>query len=204
MTDTENKKSATERLTDLETAMTQVVQIIQPFEMFARDLHATKETLKLLNNKLDSLIKALNTSNGGAITDELLSKYMIENNVKELTDKVAKMVTDGVLAASDAVTSESFVVINEVSPNGDVVNPRMQFLVSALQHEEVRTKLTGSKVGDNLKVGDQGASINVLESYNVVTPQAQEQVAQTAPADTAAPAEAEQTPAADPTPAATG
>jgi hypothetical protein len=181
MSDTENKKSATERLTDLENAMTQVVQAMQPVELMARDLMGVKEALKLLNNKLDATIKSVNQ--GGPITEESLSKFMIENNVKELTDKVSKMVADGVLAASDTVGKESFVVINEADATGNVVNPRMQFLLSALQHEEVRSKLEGSKVGDSIKVGDQGASINVLETYNIVTPQAA-----TAPAESAAPA----------------
>lgn len=166
----ENKKNATERLSDLENNQAQIVQALQPVELMARDLAGMKEALKLLNNKVDALVKAINA--GGPITDDSLSKYMIENNVAELAKKVTDMVASGLLAASDTVTKDSFVVINEADPSGAVVNPRMQFLVSALQHEEVRTKLEGAKVGSNISVGDQGASINVLESYNVVTPQA--------------------------------
>jgi hypothetical protein len=170
MSETENKKNATERLEDLEKAIGQVIQMLQPMEIMAKDLMGLKDALKLMNNKVDSVVKSFNE--GGEITDERLSAFMVENNVKELADKVANMVGSGLLVASDTVQSESFVVINEVDPSGKVVNPRMQFLLSALQHEEVRTKLTGAKVGTNLTIGDQGASINVLEAYNIITPQA--------------------------------
>jgi hypothetical protein len=178
MSETENKKNATERLEDLEKAIGQVIQMLQPMEIMAKDLIGLKDALKLMNNKVDSVIKSVNE--GGQITDERLSAFMVENNVKELADKVANMVGSGLLVASDTVQSESFVVINEVDPSGKIVNPRMQFLLSALQHEEVRTKLTGAKVGTNLTIGDQGASINILEAYDIITPQA----------DSAAPAEA--------------
>jgi hypothetical protein len=204
----ENKKNATERLTDLENNQSQIVQALQPVELMARDLAGMKEALKLLNNKVDALVKAINA--GGTITDDSLSKYMIENNVSELAKKVSDMVTSGLLVASDTVSKDSFVVINEADPSGTVVNPRMQFLLSALQHEEVRNKLEGAKVGSNIAVGDQGASINVLESYNVVTPQApaadapaESQDAQYASySDAAAPAASDSAPAAEATPAA--
>jgi hypothetical protein len=174
MSDTENKKNATERLTDLENNQAQIVQALQPLEMMARDLAGYKEALKLLNNKVDALVKAINA--GGPVTDDVLSEYMIQNNVDELASKVA----------SDTVTKDSFVVINESDASGTVVNPRMQFPVSALQHQEVRNKLEGAKVGDNIPVGDQGASINVLEAYSVVTPQAPVTDAPAAPSDSSA------------------
>jgi hypothetical protein len=191
----ENKKNATERLEDLENTMSQVMQAIQPVELMARDLMAMKEALKLLNNKLDAAVKAVNQ--GGPITDETLSNFMTENNAKDLADKVAQMVSNGILVASDTVSKESFVVINEADASGKVVNPRMQFLLSQLNHEEVRTKLEGAKVGSNISVGDQGASINVLESYNVASaPQpASSAAAPEAPASEA-PAPASEEPAA--------
>jgi hypothetical protein len=185
MSETENKKNASERLEDLERTIGQIIQAIQPLELVARDVQGLKEVLKLINNKLDSAVKCINS--GTQLTDENISKQMTENNARELQDRVTAMVTQGVLAATDTATNDSFVVINEQNEAGEIVNPRMQALVSQFQHEEVRTKLDGAKVGSNIPVGDKGASINVLEAYNVVTPQAAE----------AAPAEA--TPAAEAT-----
>ena len=142
--------------------------------------------MKLLNNKLDAVVKSINA--GTALTDENLGQLMTENNAKELQDKVTKMVTDGLLAATDTIGKDSFVVISETDETGKVVNPRMQFLLSALQNEEIKGKLEGATVGSNIPVGDKGASLNVLEAYNIVVPQAQtpEATATDAPASDAA------------------
>lgn len=196
MSNTETK-TASERLTDLETNMAQVGQALQVLENLARDMMGTKEALKLLNNKVEALTKCV--LNGNSPTEDQLSEYMIENNVKELSDKVAEMMRQGILAVSDTVSDDSFVVINEADPSGKIVNPRMQFLVSKLQPGEVRQKLAGSKVGDTIPVGTDGASINVLESYSVTVPQAEAPAAPAsdAPTDTASTAAPAETTSAD-------
>lgn len=184
----ENKKTATERLEVLENTANSIIQAIQPLANMAQDLMALREALKLLNNKLDAVVKSVNA--GTALTDENLNQIMTDNNAKELQEKVAKMVSDGLLASAESVGKDSFVVINEADGTGKVVNPRMQFLLSALQNEEIRAKLEGSKVGDNISVGDKGGSLNVLETYSIVIPQAP-----AAASDSAAPA-SEASPAA--------
>ena len=148
MSETENKKNASERLTDLENSMAQVGQAFSTLEAMYRDLQGLKEALKLLNNKVNALARA--GSEGKTPTDELLSQYMTETNAAELKEKVQQMVSSGLLISSDTAADGSFVVISESDSSGKVVNPRMQFLLSSLQHEEVRTKLTGAKVGDTL------------------------------------------------------
>ena len=205
----ETKKTATERLEDLEGSMAQVGQALSSLDPVIRDVAGIKEALKLLNNKLEAVIKAINA--GSPLTEETLNTLMTAANEKELADKVTAMVASGLLTASDTVTNDSFVVINEADAAGKIVNPRMQFLVSALQMEEVRTKLGGAKVGDNIPVGDKGASINVLESYTIVIPKAPEAAAPETSSDATASASAETatstpdaaTPAADSAPAAT-
>jgi hypothetical protein len=198
----ENKKTASERLENLEATMAQVGQALSSLDPLIRDLGGLKDALKLLNNKVDAIVKALNA--GQALTDDTLNKFMTANNEKELADKVATMINSGLLTASDTVTNDSFVVINEADPAGTVVNPRMQFLVSALQMEEVRNKLNGAKVGDNIAVGDKGGSINVLEAYTIVIPKAAEAAPSEDPAaaTTEAPAASEApAPSADAAPA---
>lgn len=184
-TNTENKKTATERLEVLENTVNSIIQAIQPLANMAQDFMALREATKLLNNKLDAVVKSINA--GTALTDENLGQLMTENNAKELQDKVAKMVTDGLLAATNTIGKDSFVVISEADETGKVVNPRMQFLLSALQNEEIKGKLEGATVGSNIPVGDKGASLNVLEAYNIVVPQVQAPTASTdAPASDAA------------------
>ena len=89
----ENKKTATERLEVLENTVNSIIQAIQPLANMAQDLMALSEAVKLLNNKLDAVVKSINA--GTALTDENLGQLMTENNAKELQDKVTKMVTDG-------------------------------------------------------------------------------------------------------------
>jgi len=180
MSENETKKSATERLEDLENMMAQVGQALSSLEPMTRDLLQIKDALKLLNNKLNAVARA--ASEGKLPTDEVVSGFMTESNAQELKGKVDQMVSNGLLAATDTVAKDSFVVINESDASGTIVNPRMQFLLSALQHPEVKGKLEGAKIGDNIKVGDQGASINVLEAYNVVPPKAPESSVTEAPA----------------------
>jgi uncharacterized coiled-coil protein SlyX len=180
----ENKKTATQRLEELEMTVSRIAQAV---DMMAKDLTDVKSALKLLNNKLNSVSRAV--QEGKMPTDDVVSEYMTDFNAAELKDKVTQMVASGFLVAVDAATSDSFVVINEADASGKIINPRMQFLVSSIQHDEVKTKLEGAKVGDNILLGADGMSINVLEIYSVATPPA------AAPAATDAPAAAE-TPAA--------
>lgn len=202
----ENKKTATERLEIAENTINNIIQAIQPLANMSQDLMSLREAVKLLNNKLDSVVRAINT--GTQLTDENLGQFMTENNAKELQERVTKMVTDGLLVASDTVGKDSFVVINEQDETGKIINPRMQFLLSALQNEEIRGKLEGAKTGTNISVGDKGGSLNVLETYNIQAPQApaEETATDTAAAtETAAPATTDTTaeaPAAE-TPAET-
>ena len=170
MSENENKKTATERLEVLENTAQNIIQAIQPLANMAQDLMALREAVKLLNNKLDAVVKAITA--GTALTDENLGQLMTENNAKELQDKVTKMVSDGLLAATDTISKDTFVVINEQDGSGKIVNPRMQFFLSALNNDEIRSKLDGAKVGSNISVGDKGGSLNILEAYNIVTPQA--------------------------------
>lgn len=183
----ENKKTATERLELLENTVNSIIQAIQPLGNMSQDLMGLREAVKLLNNKLDAVVKSINA--GTALTDENLGQIMTQNNASDLQEKVTKMVNDGLLAATDTIGKDSFVVINEQDEAGKIVNPRMQFLLSALQNDEIRGKLEGSTVGSNIAVGDKGGSLNVLEAYNIVTPQAPEAPAEATDAE-AAPAEA--------------
>lgn len=183
---TENKKTASERLEIVENTVNSLIQAVQPMANMAQDLMALREAVKLLNNKLDAVVKCTNA--GSPLTDENLNQVMTQNNAKELEDRVSKMVSDGLLAATDVVQKDSFVVINEADSNGKIVNPRMQFLLSALQNEEIKGKLEGATVGANVPVGESGASLNVLEIYNIVVPNTPEasETQETAPQETSA------------------
>ena len=67
-TNTENKKTATERLEILENTVNSIIQVIQPLANMAQDLMGLTEAVKLLNNKLDAVVKCINA--GTQLTDE--------------------------------------------------------------------------------------------------------------------------------------
>lgn len=159
------KRTASQRLDDMERA---TMSLYQTVDAIARDVLTLKEAVKLLGNKMDSIVKA--TQRGEELNDEVLSKIMIENNVEELKQKVTNLVTQGVLKSEEIVSDNSFVVGRELDDSGIVVNPRMQFVVSSLQQEQVRTKFKDAKVGQLLNLEEGKWKFEIMESYSIVEP----------------------------------
>jgi hypothetical protein len=164
----EQQKSATERIQDLEQG---TAAALQTLDVMARDVMVIKEAIKLLGNKVDSIVKA--SERGQDLTDDVLSKIMIENNVEELRGKVTSLVTQGVLVSQEVVGDDSFLVGREVNDAGEVVNPRLQFALQALQ-EDMRGKILGSKPGDVISLQEGKLKFEVLETYSVQPPKAPE------------------------------
>ncbi|NJO48294.1 MAG: hypothetical protein HC840_01100 [Leptolyngbyaceae cyanobacterium RM2_2_4] len=160
-----DKRTASQRIDDMERGL---MALYQTADNMARDLMTVKEAIKLLGNKLDSVVKA--SSRGEALTDEVIAKIMVENNVEELKEKVTNLVNQGVLVAAEEVGPNSFIVGRELADDGTVQNPRMQFVVSALQ-PEVRDKFPGAKAGQTLELQEGKWKFEVQEVYNIQTPE---------------------------------
>lgn len=161
------KLTASQRLDNLEQAL---MSLYQTADNMARDLLMVKEAIKLLGNKLDAVVKAANGNEG--INDEVIAKLMVQNNVDELKNRVENMKTQGFLAAEETVTDNSFVVGREVDENGAVVNPRLQFTMTALP-KETSEKIKGSKAGDIITLQEGKLKLEVLETYAIQVPQQQ-------------------------------
>lgn len=160
-----DKRTASQRLDDMERGL---MALYQTADNMARDMGTIKEAIKLLGNKLDSVVKASN--NGEKLTDEVIARIMVENNVEELKGKVTNLVAQGVLVTAEEVTANSFVVGRELAEDGTVQNPRMQFVVSAL-NPEVKGKFPGAKVGQQLELQEGKWKFEVQEIYSIATPQ---------------------------------
>lgn len=171
-----DNRSATQRIQDLENA---VMSLFNVNDNLARDVMTLKEAIKLLDNKVNSIVKA--STAGEPLTDAVLTRIMVENNVAELAQKVTNMVSQGFLQAEDQVSENAFVVGSEHSEDGTVINPRLQFALKAVT-PETQAKLLGMKVGDTLKNQEGKMNFKLLESYKIVIPQ------EAAPAAPAAPA----------------
>jgi hypothetical protein len=159
------KRSAGERLDDLENA---VMSLFQLSDNITRDILTIKEALKLLNNKVDAMAKA--SVSGEQFSDDVLKRIMIENNCAELASKVNAMIEQGFLVSEGEVSENSFVVGEEVDNDGKVLNPRLQFVFQALK-PELKEKLLGVKTGDTATITDV-LKFHVSESYRIQQPQA--------------------------------
>ena len=180
-----DNRSASQKITDLENA---VMNAYQTLDNVIKDLGIIKDAIKLLGNKVDSIVKA--SVNGEAINDSVIARIMMENNCEELANKVNVMVAQGVLATQEQVGDNSFIVGAELNDAGETVNPRLQFAIFALR-PELREKLKGSKSGDVIVLEEGKLRFKVLESYAIVQPK------EDAPAPLAtAPASSDAAPAA--------
>lgn len=163
---TQDKRTASQKIDDLENAVRGMYQMA---DNMARDLMILKDAVKLLGNKLQSVVQLLGS--GSAVTDESITQKMIENNVSELREKVEKLIADGVLEASSEVTDSSFVVGRELAEDNSVVNPRLQFALSAL-NEDLRTKIKAGKIGDVITLQEGKLKFELLEVYSIQSPKA--------------------------------
>jgi hypothetical protein len=156
-------RTASQKIQDLERA---VMAGFQTMDNITRDILTIKEAIKLLGNKVDSIVKA--SERGLGLNDDVLSNIMIENNVAELKDKVTNLVTQGILGSQEAVDDNSFLVGREISDSGEVVNPRLQFALHALR-EDMREKLKGARPGNIIVLEEGKLKFELLETYTVVT-----------------------------------
>lgn len=172
-----DNRSPAQKLGDLELG---VSHLFQTSDLIGKDVSLLKSAMKLLDNKLTALIKA--TTSGEEVTDSVLDRIMIENNVADLANRVTNMVVNGLVVAEDQVTENSFIVGNEISDDGAIVNPRIQFALKALA-AELQGKLLGAKPGDKLKFKDDATvSFQVLETYHIQDMSAPAPAAEEAPA----------------------
>lgn len=188
-----DNRSASQKITDLENA---VMSTYQTLDNVIKDLGTIKDAIKLLGNKVDSIVKA--SVQGEAINDVVLSRIMIENNCEELANKVKVMLAQGVLVAQEQVGENSFIVGAELNDAGETVNPRLQFGIFALR-PELQEKLKGSKSGDVINLEEGKLKFKVLESYAIQQPSNDAPAAQAeAPAEalSEAPASTDAAPAA--------
>lgn len=163
----QDKRTASQRIDDMERGL---MALYQTADNMARDMGTIKEAIKLLGNKVDSIVKVL--QRGEALNDEAIAKVMVENNVNELKEKVDNLISQGILAAAEEATANSFVVGREIDEKGEVANPRMQFVVQALA-ENIKAKFVGAKAGQTLELEEGKWKFEVQEIYSIQTPQAE-------------------------------
>jgi hypothetical protein len=179
-----DNRSATQKLSDLENA---VLSLYNVSDNLARDFMVLKDAVKLLNNKVNAIVQA--SAGGEELTDPVLDRIMVENNISELKEKVDNMVLQSVIAPETQVSENSFIVGSELDTDGTVKNPRVQFALKALS-PELQGKIKGANVGDTLHLQDGKLDFKILESYAILPPQAPAAAPAATSTETTAPTEA--------------
>lgn len=162
-------RTATQRIDDLERGL---MSMFQSGDSMARDLMIAKDALKLLNNKLNAVTKAVNE--GTLPTEDVIAKHMIDANIEELKEKVTNLVNQGILKATEETEDRAFVVGREIDENGKVVNPRLQFALGSL-NEGVREKIKLAKIGEPLTLEEGKLKFELLEAYSIQAPAPEDQ-----------------------------
>ena len=169
----ENKqetRSASQRLTDVET---NVGQLYTTYDYMTKDLTILKSAIKLLDSKLNALVKVL--SSGTTVSEEAIDQIMVDNNVAELASKVDNMVTQGIVTPEESVSANSFVVGSESDSEGKVTNPRIQFALKALA-KELQDQFLGKKAGETVSFNNGKVNFTLLKSYKIAEPEVPAQV----------------------------
>jgi hypothetical protein len=163
MSKSNQSRSATQRISDLENAM---MSMFNTLDAMTRDFMTIKQAVTLTHSRLGALLKA--SEQGEALTNENVDRLVVEADCKDLKDKVDYMVTQGVLKAEEFATDSSFVVGQEEDDAGKVITPRIQFATATIGQEEIKSKIVGSKAGQLLDLGEGKLKLRVLESFQIV------------------------------------
>ena len=205
MSENTDKRTATQKIEDLEKVVTMLYQATAQSKNAVENLlrpqgemGLIKDALKLLNKKTEAIIQAASPETG--ITLESVSALVVKMNVEDLKAQVAGYLANGHISAADEVAADSFLVAEELNADGSLANPRIQFRLDSQDPATVEA-LKGKKVGDSVSFGEGKFSARLLEIYSITPPQAP--AAEAAPASEAAEAPAASAPALDALPSET-
>lgn len=173
---TENKplRSSAERLADLESKVDALTESMNGFLdalrtvlMKVADVEITQEqSLKKVSDDLRALKGTLNDSNPNL--NEMIREKSIENKINDLSSALDQMKTQGLLTEGNGeITEKSFIVLQEMDRNGEVISARTQVLFAGLEGS-IKDMVLGKKVGESVDLGEGKSVISIQEVYEVV------------------------------------
>ena len=162
---TQPKRNAAETIKALENAFMSQNQQIQ---ILADEIDRMRQLITALNKRLNASIQA---AEGGNLTGDSVNKIILNENVKELEDKVAFLIDRGVLKKNDEspITDKTFLVGRTIDTEGNVVDPRIQFSVGSID-KVIQDKLANKKVGEIVSYEDGEPSLEITELYDIHNP----------------------------------
>ena len=152
----EDKRTATQKIDDLEKvvtilyqAATQTQNTVQGLAKLGNDMALVRDALKLLNKKTEAIIQVATPETG--ITVESVTALVVKMNVEDLKAQVTGYLANGHLIPGDTVAADSYIVCEESNSDGTLANPRIQFRLDS-QDEATAAALTGKKAGDTVYI----------------------------------------------------
>jgi hypothetical protein len=157
------KLTASQRIEALEG---QYMASIQNNQILAGEIDNLRQTLTAVARRLNATISA---GEKGDLSNDSVNDFLMEENTKELVDKVIYLVEQGVLEKSDEEIGEkSFIVARELDAESNVVNPRIQFALASVL-DEVKAHILGKKAGDVIDSQEEGGLLlEITEVFNIV------------------------------------
>ncbi len=131
----------------------------------ARENEILKDALQLLHEKLDAVITLQNREL--PLSDVNINEAVVEMKVNSLKERVEEMLRQGAIKPVEVVGEDSLIVSRELSKEGRVENPRLQFLVGRLV-DELKSKFVGKKTGELIEGEDNKLNIQIMEIYDLV------------------------------------
>lgn len=159
-----DKRTVSQKIEDLENAM---INAYQMMNNMAADIQATKEGSNLIGMKTQAIVNLLDS--GSAVNDSAVVAGVQALRAQRMADDIAGLVKQGVITPTDTVAERTLVVGRDLAKDGsgDVVNPRLQFVVANLEDADTKAKFLGAKVGDILVFSAEKNQFEIQEAYTI-------------------------------------
>lgn len=166
MSNDKKQLSASERLKGLEASVNLLDQTIGNV---TQSLVMTNQKVSDLDDIVEAMVRL--SERGQPISKEAINSIRVEINVERLEARLSVLVEQGILAPTESITAESFVVGRETNKDtGEVKNPRMQFAVGVMNEKAVGM-LLGKKAGDQVQLEESNPVVLEIERiYGISTP----------------------------------
>lgn len=175
----QKKVKATERLAALESKIEELLEAkdisnatarrVGEMELIvynlSRENEIMKEALSLLNEKQTAIVSLNNE--GKSLSDDNINEKIVSMKELALKNVVDARLESGDIISTDSIGENSLVISRELTEEGKVENPRLQFIVGRLV-PELKGKFVGLKAGDLVKGEEGKLDIEIMEIYNFV------------------------------------
>jgi len=162
-----SKPKASERLDSLEKQLLPTAKRLGELEMIvfnlSRENEILKEAVQMLHEKNEAVIDLIRS--GKELSDDNINDEIVKLKELSLKEKVDTMLEKKQIVKAEEVGEESLIVARELSKEGKVENPRIQFLVGRLV-DELKNKFIGKKAGELIEGEENKLDVEIMEIYN--------------------------------------